>query len=80
MTRDELIKRVDVFDDTEEVVTGMASEAEDYQDIFNTYPYFTREGIEHILGLWELVNDMKKELEKNEESSSKVPKKVQQIH
>ena len=63
MTTDELINRIDVYEDTQEVVDGLREEANYFESKTGEYPYYAKESAIHIEGLWELVQDLKSKLE-----------------
>ena len=64
---DDLIKRIDVFDDSPEVASSLERSAIAQEAEGDIYAYIEREGAAHILGLWGLLNEIKTELANNKE-------------
>ena len=55
MTTIELIDRIAIFDDSDEVVSGLRDEANWVEEITGEYAYYAKEAALHIEGIWELL-------------------------
>ena len=61
ITSEYLLKRINVFNDHDEVIYGLQEEVEMVQD--GSYPYYLNEAITHIAGVRDLLAEVKKYLE-----------------
>ena len=66
MSNIELIKRVELFEDSDEVVVGLWDEAKRTEKITGEYSYYAKEGAVHIEGMWELLQELRNRLETSE--------------
>ena len=63
MTTTDLIDRVELFNDSDEVVVGLWDEAKRTEEITGEYAYYAKEGATQIEGMWELLQELKNRLE-----------------
>jgi len=63
MTTIELIDRIAIFDDSDEVVSGLWDEAKWSEKITGEYAYYAKEAAVHIEGMWELLQELKNRVE-----------------
>ena len=63
ITTTELIDRVALFDDSDEVVSGLWDEAKWSEEITGEYAYYAKEAAVHIEGMWELLQEFKRRIE-----------------
>ena len=63
ITTIELIDRIALFDDSNEVVDGLMAGAEWIEEITGEYAYYTKEAAVHIEGMWELLQELKNRVE-----------------
>ena len=62
MTTTGLIKRVELFEDSDEVVKGLWDEANWIEEVTGEYAYYAKEGATQIEGMWELLQELKNRL------------------
>ena len=63
MTTTGLIKRVDLFEDSNDVVKGLWDEARWIEEETGEYAYYAKEGAIQIEGMWELLRELRNRLE-----------------
>tara|TARA_R110000803_G_scaffold158878_1_gene223098 strand:+ start:359 stop:571 length:213 start_codon:yes stop_codon:yes gene_type:complete len=63
MTTTDLISRVELFEDSDEVVDGLRAEADWVEEITGEYAYYAKESAIQIEGMWELLQELKKRVE-----------------
>ena len=61
-----LIKRVRLFEDSEEVAAGLWTEAKWFEEVTGEYAYYAKEGATQIEGMWELLRELRNRLEISE--------------
>ena len=65
-----LIKRVRLFEDSDEVAAGLWAEAKWFEEETGEYAYYAKEGATQIEGMWEILRELRNRLESSE---SKIP-------
>ena len=61
-----LIKRVHLFEDSDEVVDGLRAEANWFEEITGEYAYYAKESAIQIEGMWEILRELRNRLETSE--------------
>ena len=61
-----LIKRVRLFEDSDEVAAGLWTEAKWFEEVTGEYAYYAKEGATQIEGMWELLRELRNRLEISE--------------
>ena len=68
-TNIELINRIALFDDSNELAAGLWHEAELSEEMTGEYAYYMKEAAVHIEGMWRLVKDLKRRIELNDKQA-----------
>jgi hypothetical protein len=61
-----LIKRVRLFEDSDEVAAGLWAEAKWFEEETGEYAYYAKEGATQIEGMWEILRELRNRLESSE--------------
>ena len=63
MTTSDLIDRVAIFNDSEEISSGLWNETKRTEEITGEYHYYAKEAAAQIEGMWELLQELKNRIE-----------------